>query len=106
MVKEVTRKWSWHLWKKKTSYKFIATKKSNIQGLSLWCNDCPFERKTKGLERYDNNIQYCIYIYIYIYINIYGSINKHKNEYSKGVGTDKGKNKISKKHIVWTEITD
>ena len=104
MVKEVTRKWSWHLWKKKTSYKFITTKKSNIQGLSLWCNDCPFESKTKGLERYDNNIQYCIYIYIYI--NIYGSINKHKNEYSKGVGTDKGKNKISKKHIVWTEITD
>ena len=45
-------------------------------------------------------------VYIYIYINIYGSINKHKNEYSKGVGTDKGKNKISKKHIVWTEITD
>ena len=39
-------------------------------------------------------------VYIYIYINIYGSINKHKNEYSKGVGTDKGKNKISKKHIV------
>ena len=73
---------------RKPNYNFITTKKSNIQGLSLWYNDCPFESKKKGLERYDNNIRYCVYIYIYIYIYIYGSINKHKNEYSKGVVTD------------------
>ena len=41
-----------------------------------------------------------VYIYIYIYIYICGSINKHKNEYSKGVVTDEEKNKISEKHIV------
>ena len=55
---------------RKPNYNFIATKKSNIQGLSLWYNDCPFESKKKGLERYDNNIQYCVYIYIYIYMEV------------------------------------